>query len=65
MNEAMTEKIFYLPYRPAIREPSETTEKRIVCDASAKASQTSTSTSLNECLETGMRLQIMGYINRI
>ena len=65
MNEAMAEKIFYLPYRPVIREPSETREKRIVCDASAKASQTSTSTSLNECLETGIRLQIMGYINTI
>ena len=41
MNEAMTEKIFYMPYRPVIRESSETTEKRIVCETSAKASQTS------------------------
>ena len=62
MNEAMTEKIFYMPYRPVIRESSETTEKRIVCETSAKASQTSTSTSINEYLETGLRLQIMGYI---
>ena len=51
MNETVSERVFYLLHKPVIRESVETTKIRIVYDASAKACQTST--SLNECLETG------------
>ena len=55
VNETVSERVFYLPHRPVIRESAEITEIRILYDASAKACQTST--SLNECLETGPLLQ--------
>ena len=55
LNEAVTETVFYFPYRPVIRESVETTKKGIAYEAPAKASQTSA--SLNECLETGPSLQ--------
>ena len=46
---------FYLPHRPVVREPAESTKVRIVYDASAKANDDSL--SLNDCLETGPTLQ--------
>ena len=55
VNETVSEKVFYLPHRPVIREHAETTKVRIVFDASTKANQNSV--SLNECLETGPPLQ--------
>ena len=55
VNETVSETVFYLPHRTMTRESAETTKIRIVYDASAKACQTST--SLNECLETGPPLQ--------
>ena len=55
MNDTVSERVFYLPHRPVIRESAETTIIRIVYNASAKACQTST--TLNECLETGLPLQ--------
>ena len=55
VNETATERVFYLPYRPAIWKSAETTEKRVVCDTSARACQTSA--SLKECLETSPPLQ--------
>ena len=55
MNETGNETVFSFAHRSVIRESVETTKKRIVHDAPAKASQTST--SLNECLETGPPLQ--------
>ena len=51
MNETVNERVFYLAERPVIRESAETAKVRIVYDASAKPCQTST--SLNECQETG------------
>ena len=55
MNKTGSERVFYLPHRPATREPTETTKMIIVFNASAKVCQTST--SLNECLETDPPLQ--------
>ena len=55
VNETVCEGVFYLSHRPVIRESVEITEIRIWYDASAKACQTST--SQNECLETGPLLQ--------
>ena len=55
VNDTVNERVFYLPHRPVIKESAETTKIRIVCDASAKTCQTST--SLNECLETVPPLQ--------
>ena len=46
---------FYMPHKTVIREPAQTTKVRIVYDTSAKPN--SNSTSLNECLETGLSLQ--------
>ena len=48
VNETVSDRVFYLPYKLVIRESAETTKIRIVYDASAKACQTST--SLNECM---------------
>ena len=50
-----SEKVFYLPRRPVIRESAESTKLRIVCNACAKASKSNV--SLNECLEIGPPLQ--------
>ena len=50
-----SEKIFYMPHRPVIRESAESTKLRIVYDASAKANNSTV--SLNDCLETGPPLQ--------
>ena len=56
VNETVSEREFYLPHRPIIRESVETTKIRIVYDVSVnKACQTST--SLNEYLETRSPLQ--------
>ena len=46
---------FYIPHKPVIRESAESTELRIVYDASAEANEKSP--SLNDCLETGPSLQ--------
>lgn len=48
-------KEFYIPHKAVIRETAETTEMRIVYDASARA--TPESPSLNECLYPGPPLQ--------
>ena len=53
--EVSSDKEFYIPHRPVIRESAESTKVRIVYDASAKPSEKSP--SLNECLETGPPLQ--------
>ena len=50
-----SEKVFYLPYRPVIRESAELTKLRIVYDVSSKASKSTV--SLNECLDTSPPLQ--------
>ena len=50
-----SEKVFYLLYRPVIRESAKTTKLRIVYDGSSKP--TKNSASLNDCLETGLTLQ--------
>ena len=55
VNKTVSERVFYRPHRPVIRESAEITMIRIVNDASAKVCQTST--SLNECLETCPLLQ--------
>ena len=47
--------MFYLLYRPVIRESAKTTKLRIVYDGSSKP--TKNSASLNDCLETGLTLQ--------
>ena len=49
-----SEKVFYLPRRPVIRESAKSTKLRLVY-ASAKASKSPV--SLNECVETGPTLQ--------
>ena len=46
---------FYLPHKLVVRESAESTNVRIVYDASAKANDDSL--SLNDCLETGLPLQ--------
>ena len=51
----MSERVFYLLHRPIIRESTGTTKVGIVCEASAKACQTST--TVNKGLETGPLLQ--------
>ena len=53
-NEA-TNKEFYIPHKPVVRESAETTKMRIVYDASARANPKVP--SLNDCLETGPPLQ--------
>ena len=55
MNETVSERVIYVPHRTVMKDSAETTKIRIVYDASAKACQTST--SLNQCLETGPPLQ--------
>ena len=37
VNETVNERVFSLAHRPGIRESTEITKIRIVCDASAKA----------------------------
>ena len=51
VNKTVSERVFYLPHRPVMRQSAETTKIRVLYDASAKACRTSA--SLNECLETG------------
>ena len=53
-NEA-TNKEFYIPHKPVVRESAETTKMRIVYDASVRADPKVP--SLNDCLETGPPLQ--------
>ena len=53
-NEA-TNKEFYIPHKPVVRESAETTKMRIVYDASDRANPKVP--SLNDCLETGPPLQ--------
>ena len=53
-NEA-TNKEFYIPHKPVVRESAETTKIRIVYDASVRADPKVP--SLNDCLETGPPLQ--------
>ena len=53
VNETVTERVFYLTHRPAIRESTEKNENKN--DASAEACQTSN--SLSEYLETGLPSQ--------
>ena len=48
-------KEFYLPHKPVYREDADTTKVRVVYDVSAKP--TKDSPSLNDCLETGPKLQ--------
>ena len=55
VEEGSTEREFYIPHKPVVREKAETTKVRIVFDASAKANEDSP--SLNECLETGPPMQ--------
>ena len=55
VNETVTERVFYLPHIPVIRESTEKMKIKIVCVASAKAYQTSD--SLYEYLEFGSPLQ--------
>ena len=43
VNKTVSERVFYPPHRPTVREFSETTKIRILYDASSKACQTSTS----------------------
>ena len=50
-----TNKEFYIPHKPVVRESAETTKTRIVHDASARANPKVP--SLNDCLETGPPLQ--------
>ena len=50
-----SEKVYYLPHRPVIRESAESTKLRTVYDASAEVSESNV--SLNKCLETGPPLQ--------
>ena len=50
-----SEKTFYIPHKPVIKETAETTKLRIVYDASAKTNEAVM--SLNDCLETGPPLQ--------
>ena len=54
-----SENVFYLPYRPVIRESAESTKLRIVYDTSAKT--INGTFSLNECLDTGPPLQYSLY----
>jgi hypothetical protein len=49
------EKQFFIPHKMVVKAEAETTKNRIVYDASAKASDHSF--SLNDCLETGPKLQ--------
>ena len=51
----VTGKEFYMPHRAVIRENTESTKLRVVCDASARAYDGVP--SLNECLYTGPPLQ--------
>lgn len=53
--ESVQEREFYIPHKPVVREAAESTKLRIVYDASARASDNST--SLNECLNPGPPLQ--------
>lgn len=53
--ESVQEREFYIPHKPVVREAAENTKLRIVYDASARASDNST--SLNECLNPGPPLQ--------
>ena len=50
-----SEKTFYIPHKPVIKEKAETTKIRIVYDASAKTNEAEM--LLNDCLETGPPLQ--------
>ena len=50
-----TNKEFYIPHKPVVRESAETTKMRIVYDGSARANPKAP--SLNDCLETGPPLQ--------
>ena len=50
-----TNKEFYIPHKPVVRESAETTKMRIVYDGSARANPKAS--SLNGCLETGPPLQ--------
>ena len=49
------ERESYIPHKPVVRESAESTKLRIVFDASARSNERSL--SLNDCLETGPRLQ--------
>ena len=53
--EHPSDKEFYIPHRPVVKETSETTKLRIVYDASARAQPDAP--SLNECLHAGPPLQ--------
>ena len=55
VNKTVTERVFYLPHIPVIRESTEKMKIKIVCVASPKAYQTSN--SLYEYLEFGSPLQ--------
>ena len=48
-----TNKIFYMPHRPVVKESSSSTKVRPVFDASAKGRN---GISLNDCMETGPNL---------
>ena len=50
-----SEKEFYIPHKPVVRDAAESTKVRIVFDASAKGNEKSP--SLNDCLEPGPPLQ--------
>ena len=53
--EHASEKEFYIPHRPVVKETSETTKLRIVYDALAHAR--TNAPSLNECLHAAPPLQ--------
>ena len=55
MDDVVEGREFYIPHKAVVRENAESTKMRIVYDASAKAS--TSSPSLNECLQTGPPLQ--------
>ena len=50
-----SERVFYMPHKPVIKENASTTKVRIVFDASARPHPTAN--SVNECMHTGPPLQ--------
>ena len=53
------EVVHYIPHKAVVREQAKSTNLRIVCDASARAS--SESPSLSDCLEVGPPFQPLLY----
>ena len=53
--QSNSERVFYMPHRPVIKESASTTKVRMVFDASARPRPLSN--SVNECMNTGPPLQ--------